>query len=131
MGARPPQAADLAQEAILRLLASEDVRHPRAWLRTVVRRLLYQFHRKPVEESLDAVCERALTSGDGEPDLSLQIRRVLAELRRDDRKILLMTLAGVKQREIGRRMGWSVRSVGSRVRRAQARARALRDRRRA
>lgn len=127
MGARPSQAADLAQEAILRLVARQDVRHPKAWLRTVVRRLLHQFRRKPVEESLEALDERALRSDDSRADLSIQIRRVLADLRGDDRKILLMTLVGLKQREIGRRMGWSVRSVGSRISRAQARARELRD----
>lgn len=128
MGAPLPRAADIAQEALLRLLTANEIRQPKAWLRTVVRRLLYKARQERAPESLDAVDEGSLSCGSTRPDLPLQTRRVLTELRGSDRRILLMTLAGFKQREIGRRMGWSERSVGSRVSRAQARARALRDR---
>jgi RNA polymerase sigma factor (sigma-70 family) len=128
LGIASQRAPDVAQEAVLLLLGADEVRHPRAWLRTVVRRLVARIRRERREENLGESQEELLEPLRRTPELSLDVEEILARLRRPDRIALLMCLAGFKQREIGRHMGWSVKSVGSRILRAQARARSLRDR---
>lgn len=127
LGARPQWAPDIAQDAMLRLVCAGGVRYPRAWLRTVIRRLAIRekapMRAEPLEETPDGVID----ARGRDPELSLDVRWVLSRLRGSDRRALLLWLAGFKQREIGDRLGWSVKSVGSRIHRAQARARSLRD----
>lgn len=128
LGAPPQRAHDIAQDAVLQLLGAGHVRHPRAWLRTVVRRLVMRIRGEPAERTLGEAQEELLEPLRRRPELSLDVLRTLARMRHADRVALLMCLAGFKQREIGRRMGWSEKSVGSRILRAQARARLLGDR---
>jgi len=111
---------------MLRLVSAEEVRYPRTWLRTVVRRLSIRVERRVQIELLDETPDAIVDPRNRHPELLLDVRRVLSRLRDSDRVALLLWLAGFKQREIGDRMGWSVQSVGSRIHRAQARARSLR-----
>jgi RNA polymerase sigma-70 factor (ECF subfamily) len=112
-------AEDLVQEAFLRLHAHWDqVANPKAWLYRCVRNLALNHLRDHQRETLvDEAPEWAAADGHGDPLGRLEaagaVRLLLAELRDDDRALLLLKYhEDLKYEQISQRTGLSIGNVG-------------------
>lgn len=123
-------AEDVTQETWLRAVADWKQKglpdNPLAWLKTVARNLIINYHRRTPFVSLDALPPGweggPLSSGDGDgsPDISATVSWGLARLRPAQARILeAFHLDGLKVREIAGDMGISERAVEGRLKRAR------------
>lgn len=119
-------ADDLAQEALLRLLAqSRPVANPAPWLYVVVRRLAGR-RRRQLASRADVAPPATI---DPWPELELQLdaEALMAGLSPRGRAALAMAFAGCSETEMAAALGCSVKSLERSLHRARA---ALRARRR-
>lgn len=117
-------AEDVAQDAMVAYLAAKGVARPRAWLRTVVRRLVSQRFRDPHPfVSLEQVAGDAADPPVEPVDREIFLRQVLRGLSPRDRRILELKLRGYSYREMAGRLGCGTHAVGTLVNRAFARGR--------
>lgn len=117
-------AEDVAQDAMVAYLAAGDVAHPHAWLRTVVRRLVWQGFRDPHPfVDLEQVAGDAAGPPVEPVDRGVLLRQVLQGLSPRDRRILELKLRGYSYREMAGRLGCRANAVGTLVNRAFTRGR--------
>jgi len=97
-----------------------------AWSRVSARRELRDARRRSARfEPLTAAAEPASDRDWHRLERAHDLREVLLRLRPSDRELLLTALAGNSHRGIAERFGWSIGEVGTRLRRATARACAI------
>lgn len=114
-------AEDVAQDAMVAYLAAKGVTQPRAWLRTVVRRLVSQRFRDPHPfVSLEHVAGDATGPS---VDHEVLLRQVFRGLSPRDRRILELKLRGYSYREMAGQLGCRTHAVGTLVNRAFVRGR--------
>lgn len=115
---------DIAQNAMLHYLsADKEIRQPKAWLRTVVRRECSRhFARKKRRRELAELLPRA-KSGMSLIEWEVLVKEVFSEVNERDRQLLALKLAGFSYAEIADRIGVPEDSVGTLVSRAFAHAR--------
>ena len=117
-------ADDVAQEAVLRLLA-QDVPPTNVcgWLSVVTRRMAgrqrEREQRRAKAESAFALCAEP----QHDPDLFLDVGLVLTSIGKRDRAVLLRIVEGAHSRDIAAEFGCGVRDVGQMVARARQKAR--------
>lgn len=117
-------AEDVAQDAMVTYLAAEGVERPRAWLRTVVRRLVSQRFRDPHPfVSLEQVAGDAAGPSAEPVDRQVLLRQVFRGLSTRDRSILELKLRGYSYREMAGHLGCRTHAVGTLVNRAFVRGR--------
>ena len=127
-------AEDVTQETWLRAVVAWKKaglpENPLAWLKTVARNLIINYHRRTPLVSLDALPPgwevKALSGedGDGSPDISATVSWGLARLRPAQARIIeAFHLDGLKVREIALEMGLSERAVEGRLKRAREKLR--------
>lgn len=130
---RRPESADdaddVAQEALTRLVTEErgstfPIDNPASWLRVVIRNLAVRRgkRRERIREAERHFASERSVPSPSRAESLLLTREVLAELRDEDRQLLVLHALGHKHREIAERVGGSTSSVGIRIRRARARA---------
>lgn len=117
------QAADLAQDVFLKLLAREELvnaREPRAFLSTVAQRMLFSHYRR---QQLEQAYLQALMHTPQTLDISPEEQAILVEtLTEIDRMLdglptivkrafLLSQLDGLKQKDIAQELGISLATV--------------------
>lgn len=117
---------DIAQNAMLHYLnADEEIRQPKAWMRTVVRRECSRhFARKRRRRELAELLPRA-RSGMTLIEWEVLVKEVFNEVNERDRQLLALKLAGFSYGEIADRMDVPEDSVGTLVSRAFAHARRI------
>jgi RNA polymerase sigma factor (sigma-70 family) len=124
-------AEDVAQEAVIRLMAAKETpQNIPAWLYVVTRRLcnrvrLRDLARRLAEEGYDYGVQRSETA----IDLRLDVERILSRLGTRDRRLMLRVLAGEVSSAIAVEFGCRERDVGQMVARVRRKARLLRHRR--
>lgn len=126
----PHDAADLAQDTFVRLLlapSATPLDEPRAYLATVARRLLSNFHRRRALERsyLQLLAQLPEHVHPSPEDIALvrealvQIDRLLDGLKPRVRQVLLLhRLDGLKQTQIAERLGMSLATVERDLRQA-------------
>jgi RNA polymerase sigma factor (sigma-70 family) len=127
LGAGDDTAEDLAQEALLRMLSSRaPVRSPVAWLARVLPRLAWRSQGRRAR--LRSVATEGLDRRDPQwgpaTELRLLLSMMLTHLGARDRQLILMFIAGFKQREIAEALGCKTRDVGTMQKRALEKIRA-------
>lgn len=127
---RPEDVQDVAQDTFLLVWQKLDRYSGRApfghWLTRVCLNTCYSRLRRSVleTESLD----RDPPEVTHDPDVRLDVERLLALLPAEDRFVLvLLDAEGWSVKEIARRLGWSVSKVKVRAHRARKRLRGLLD----
>lgn len=121
-------AEDVAQEAVLRLLARpQPPANIPAWLFVVTRRLCNRIRLRDLARR-SAEMESALPAGWNDPpiELCLDVQSILARLSARDRRLMLQVLAGEVSSAIAVEFGCRERDVGQMVARARRKARHLR-----
>lgn len=115
---------DIAQKAMLHYLdADKEIRQPKAWLRTVVRRECSRhFARKKRRRELAELLPRG-KSGMSLIEWKVLVKEVFSEVNERDRQLLALKLAGFSYAEIADRLDVPEDSVGTLVSRAFAHAR--------
>ena len=120
----PELAADIGQEAFLRLLRRGSMpEDPMPWLVTVAHNLLRDQRRK-VQRRVRILAGRSAGAGVADPprapddaaagqETNARVRSVLDEMPERSRQILLLRAEGLKYKEIAAVMGVEVSSVGS------------------
>jgi RNA polymerase sigma-70 factor (ECF subfamily) len=122
MGARLPDAADLAQDTMIEAFNGwQTIKHPRAWIRRVASRK-YVRCLAGTEEPMDEVDGRPLLPA--RCDLTdweqhHEIRRLLALLPPRQRQVLAWTYDGYKPNEIAEELGITAEAVRSSLRLAR------------
>jgi DNA-directed RNA polymerase specialized sigma24 family protein len=97
-----------------------------AWTRVSARRELRDLRRSRARfVSLSTIPEPFEEGGQVPFERRDDLRRVLGELRPSDRDLIQAVLEGLGHLAIAERFGWSVGQVGTRIRRATERAKAL------
>lgn len=123
---RPEEVEDVAQETFLRAwtkLASYRADAPfEHWLTRICLRCSYDRLRRPLDREPALTVEPVAPSPD--PDVRLEVERLLAELKPADRMILLLLDGeGWSVAEIAARLGWTEVNVKVRAHRARKRLR--------
>lgn len=129
--ASPADAEDVAQEAVVRLLAqSRPPDNPATWLFVVTRRVA---HRSVLRERMRTNAENAFSETHLQPgprlDLFLDVGAILSRLRHHDAKLLTDVAEGRSSLEISVAFDCAIGNVGQMVARARGKARRLRDER--
>ncbi|GMU67325.1 MAG: hypothetical protein AMXMBFR36_35990 [Acidobacteriota bacterium] len=121
------RAREIAQVVVHRFLAKcPRLENPSAWSRVSARRELRDVRRRSERfESLTATTEPASDGDWYRIEQANDLREVLVRLRPPDRELILEALSGSSHRTIAERFGWSIGEVGTRLRRATARASAV------
>lgn len=126
---QPPSAEEIVQDTFLDLYralrAGQEIRHPKAWTMSVVRRKAYDRRREPFgvdaeheplegpNEAAEDWSERLQTAID-----SQRVRDCLALLSVREEEVLLLRLESLKYREIAQTLGISINSVNTLLARA-------------
>lgn len=119
-GARPEDAEDLAQDALLKLVTyAESVADPRAWLFVVIGRL-WRRRRMRAEPRMQLATFDPWSG----VELDIDTRRILERLNDRRRNAFLLALLGHSEREIGERLGCSVKATEKALHRARQSLRA-------
>lgn len=115
---------DIAHNAMLHYLnTDEEIRQPKAWMRTVVRRECSRhFARKKRRRELAELLPRA-KSGVSLIERQVLVKEMFSEVNERDRELLAFKLNGFSYAEIADRIGVPEDSVGTLVSRAFAHAR--------
>jgi RNA polymerase sigma factor (sigma-70 family) len=122
-GARGTDAEDIAQDALLKLIAYRDtVEEPIPWLYVVVRRLQQRRNRH-----LEALALRTLRPIDPRPALELLIdtRQLIRSLPPRQQRSIFLSLAGFTERETAARLGCSIKATEKTLFKARKRLRGL------
>lgn len=122
MGARLPDAADLAQDTMIEAFDRwQTIEHPRAWIRRVASRK-YVRRLASAEEPVDRVDGRPLLPAGcdlADWEQHREIRRLLALLPPRQRQVMAWTYDGYKPREIAAELGINAEAVRSNLRLAR------------
>jgi RNA polymerase sigma factor (sigma-70 family) len=121
----PSEADDVAQEAVLRLLRQQILpSNARTWLFVVARRIAGRERaRDQIRTQAECAFLAAQRSHRFDPDLFLDVGRVLSSMKNRDSRLLLRVLEGVGSQEIAAEFGCRTRDVGQMVARARGKAR--------
>lgn len=124
-------AEDVAQEAVIRLLASKSTpANVPGWLFVVTRRLSNRVRlRDLARRSAEAAYDYGV-QGDAPVELRLDLERILSRLGARDRRLMLRVIAGEVSSAIAIEFGCHERDVGQMVSRIRRKARLLRYRKR-
>ncbi|MBI5364186.1 MAG: sigma-70 family RNA polymerase sigma factor [Planctomycetes bacterium] len=121
-------ADDVVQDVLLRVVGARregELDSPWAWLRSVARSALVDFHRTRAREHAALEAELVLdrTPAD-DAEIAGCVRQLMTELDTDDRVLLeRVDVAGESQAELARELGLAPSSMKSRVQRARSRLR--------
>jgi RNA polymerase sigma-70 factor (ECF subfamily) len=122
MGARLPEAADLAQETMIDAYRQwQVIEHPRAWVRRVASRK-YGRCLAGIEEPVDQVDGRPLLPANSDLadwEQHEEIRRLLALLPQRQRQVMAWTYDGYQPHEIAAELGITAGAVRSNLRLAR------------
>lgn len=121
-------ADDVVQDVLLRVVAARregELESPWAWLRSVARSALVDFHRSRAREHAALEAELVLDRAPSDDAEIVEcVRQLMTELDADDRALLeRVDIAGESQAELARELGLSPSGLKSRVQRARARLR--------
>lgn len=119
-----PDAEDVAQEAVLRLLEQEALpENAHTWLFVVTRRLATRSRMRELARLRAEETFAAVAPAQPRPDVLLDVGRALTTLGPRDRRLLLRVAEGVLSNDIAAEFGCHVRDVGQMVARARRKAR--------
>lgn len=117
-------ADDVAQEAVVRLLRHNPLPcNLWGWLFVVTRRIAARAHERDVRRTHAESAFASQPACTGDPDLLLDIGRILASMSPRERALLLRVAEGVQSRDIAAELGCQTRDVGQLVSRARRKAR--------
>ena len=125
----PPDAEDVAQEAMIRYVSARAApENPVAWLHVVVRRLSNRSRlRNVTRKAAEAEYVASSHPARGDIDLILELDRLLTKLGDRHRRVITLLANGAQSREIADAFGVKVRDVGQMVARARRVARRVRN----
>lgn len=128
IGATPEMAEDVAQDAVVKLLAEPGgaVRNPRAWLRVVVKNELFRSWRRHPPDVGDEVLVEVTEDPWPDADTRIEVRQVLGELPTRERAALALAATGHSQLEIAEVLLCSVKMIEKLLHQGRRRSRLLR-----